>query len=91
MPSEFYLGEKIVCTDDRFRRSSLTTPVIGGVYTIRGVITKGLYPYDDSPIQCLGIFLQEIRNKEPEMSFSEWRFAPLEFREEKSTDEVSVK
>ena len=83
----FYIGQRIVCIDDKFHPSVFDwgdyLPILGHCYTIRKLVPNGWYPIDNS--RGLGLRLTEIVNPPTpngrEICFSEWRFAPLELEE----------
>ena len=80
MSLDFFIGQEVVCVDDRFDediKALHMLPVLNNIYTIRGVDVF----FDDQPT-CV---LEEVKNDEifsygygmKEFQFFLWHFKPL--------------
>jgi len=78
MNTMFYPGQKVICINDRFHRSihdwGDQFPVSGHVYTVRNVVNcrEAL-----TNLVGPGLLLEELKNPDDRLRFSDWRFRAL--------------
>src|SRR5438445_13348315 len=75
----WYIGQRVVCVNDRFRSQILdwasNLPRNGQIYTIKSIISGACLHTRRRP--TLGFFLHELPTLEDRLAFRADRFAPL--------------